>query len=71
MANKQQVIELADGSRTAREIAEILGCFPEYVVATARRNGLALKRACKPRRPRLCPHCGKPWTSRPQADREE
>lgn len=36
MATKQQVYDLADGTRTARDIAEILGCHPTYVHNTAK-----------------------------------
>ena len=44
MATKDQVINLHRRERhlNASDIAERLGCLPEYVRATARRNNLVL-----------------------------
>lgn len=36
----RKVIELADGTRTIRQIADELGLMPEYVSPTIRRQGL-------------------------------
>ena len=46
MANKHQVIDLHQRypEWTARQIADELGCLPEYVNKTAYRNGLILPR---------------------------
>jgi hypothetical protein len=50
MANKHQVIETirAHPDWNARRVADALGCMPEYVRATADRNGV--KMATKGRR---------------------
>ena len=44
MADRHQVAKLANGKRTAREIADALGCHDGYVRATAERYGLPLAR---------------------------
>ncbi len=45
MANKHDVLDLYSRGVSTKEISMRLGCLPEYVRATLRRNGLA--RTCK------------------------
>ena len=73
MADKHQVIALADGPKTAQQIAAILKCHDGYVRATAQRNGLSLASGRAKPRSRcvtcssvqastwtFCPYCGRP-----------
>ena len=49
MSKKQRILDLYDGVRTTREIAEIVSCLPEYVRVVARQRatpaGLEARRA--------------------------
>lgn len=44
MPTKQQIADLADGTRTARQIADLLGCSAPQVHKCADRYSLVLKR---------------------------
>lgn len=67
MASKHLVIALAARGLTSVEIAAELGCYPEYVRATAIRNGITLKK-CKIG-PRLC--TPETWAARVIANADE
>jgi hypothetical protein len=48
MSKAKQIMALYDGKRTTREIADIVGCLPEYVRIVARqRRGAGLSEADK------------------------
>jgi len=51
----QRVLALAQEGKTAREIADALGCLAQYVHKTAKRQGIALTPARKGRRPKVLP----------------
>lgn len=49
MTKSDQIRQLYDGVRTTREIAEIVGCLPEYVRVVARQKRAANTRYAKRR----------------------
>jgi len=52
-ARQAQVMPLIDGTRTARQVAELTGVTPQYVTGTAARQGvLHLLKTADGRRPR-------------------
>jgi uncharacterized alpha-E superfamily protein len=48
-----QVVELCDGTRTARQIAEIMGVSEAYVRATVRRRNIGHLLVARPKNPSL------------------
>jgi uncharacterized alpha-E superfamily protein len=48
-----QVVELCDGTRTARQIAEVMGVSEPYVRATVRRRNIGHLLVARPKNPSL------------------